>query len=98
MSSVQIQETRKAQNIAAATEALKEAGMPTPRTDEALAEPIIADDHKMAAGYGDLAESYARLSRALDHVVNHVIPSQDAEIERLKARDAEPSGKAQPKK
>ena len=91
------QETRKAQNIAAAVEALRDSGMPTPRTDEALAEPLIGDDHKLAALVGDMAESYARLSRALDHVDTHVIASQDKEIERLQKRVTELSETAQPK-
>lgn len=80
------QENRKANNIAAAVEAMRESGMPTPRTDEALAEPVIGDDHKVAAIAGDLAESCARLSQALDHVDTHVTPSQKKELERLQAR------------
>ena len=61
MSSVQIQETRKAENMAAAVEAIKETGLPTPRTDEALPEPFLADEHKLVALVGDMAEGFVLL-------------------------------------
>jgi hypothetical protein len=91
------QETRKAQNMTAAVEALRDSGMPTPRTDEAEMEPIIGDDHRLAALVGDLAESYARLSRALDHVDTHVVASQDKEIERMQKRVDKLENTAKPK-
>ncbi len=89
MSSVQIQETRKAENMAAAVEAIKETGLPTPRTDEALAEPFLADEHKLVALVGDMAEGFVRLHTAYNHTAGQIDPSQDTEINRLQQRVGE---------
>jgi hypothetical protein len=86
MSSVQIQETRKAENMAAAVEAIKETGLPTPRTDEALPEPFLADEHKLIALVGDMAEGFVRLHTAYNHTAGQIDPSQDSEIKRLQKR------------
>ena len=100
MSGTMIQATRKAQNIAAAAEAMREAGMPTARTDEALAEPLIGDDHVLAALMGDMAEGFAQVAGALNHTIDHVIPSQDAELARLRESvgGEKPKEEEQPKR
>ncbi len=106
MSSTMIQQTRLARNIAAAAEAIKEAKPDHERLDEVEAEPLIADDHKIAAIVAELAEMAALQQRAFDHMADHVDPSQDKEIERLRKRVEELEGssagakkpKASPKK
>jgi len=89
MSSVQVQETRKAQNFAAAAEAVKEAKPDTGRLDEAEAEAFIADDNRIVALLAELAETVARQEKAFNHLATHVVPSQDKEIEQLQKRVAE---------
>jgi len=89
MSSPQIQNTRKAVNLAAAVEAVKETGLPTPRIDEALPEPFLADEHKLVALVGDMAEGLVRLHAAFNHTAGQIDPPQDTEIERLRERVAE---------
>jgi hypothetical protein len=89
MSSPQIQNTRKAVNLAAAVEAVKETGLPTPRIDEALPEPFLADEHKLLALVGDMAEGLVLLHRAYNHTAGQIDPSQDTEIDRLQQRVGE---------
>jgi uncharacterized coiled-coil protein SlyX len=86
MSSVEMRELRKATNIAAAAEALRETKPDTFRLDEALGEALIGDDHRIAAIVAELAETVARQEKAFNHLVGHVIASQDKEIERLQKR------------
>ncbi len=92
------QETRKAQNIEAAVEAIKGTKPDTLRLDEALAEPIIGDDHRIAALVAELAETVARQDRTITHLVDHVIASQDKEIEQLRERVEKPKASGATKK
>ncbi len=89
MSSVQVQETRKAEALTAAVEAIRETGLPTPRTDEAEMEPLLADEHKLIALVGDMAEGFVRLHTAYNHTAGQIDPSQDTEINRLQQRVGE---------
>ncbi len=99
MSSVQVQETRKAQNIQAAAQAVRETKPDTFRLDEALGELLIGDDHKVVAIVVELAETVARQDRAITHLVDHVIAGQDKKIERLQERVEKPkSGSGATKK
>jgi uncharacterized coiled-coil protein SlyX len=86
MSSFLVQEQRKAGYIADAAEAVKEAKPDTGRLDEVLAEPLIGDEHRLAALVAELAEQVLRQERAIEHVGTHVVASQDKEIERLQKR------------
>lgn len=86
MSSPQVQLQKQAQNIAAGVEAVRDAGLPTPRSDEVAPEPMVSDQQRIAAGIGDVGENLARLSRALGHMDTHITSSQDKEIERLRER------------
>jgi uncharacterized coiled-coil protein SlyX len=92
-----IQQTRLARNIAAAAEAVKEMKLTHERLDEAAAEPLIADDHKIAAIVAELAEMVALQQRAFDHLSDHVLAAQDKEIERLRERVSELEGAKKPK-
>jgi len=99
MSSPQIQNTRKAQNIPAAAEAIREMKPDTFRLDEALGELLIGDEHKVVAIVAELAETAARQDRAITHLVDHVIAGQDKEIGRLRERVEKPkSGSGATKK
>jgi len=101
-----IQQTRLARNIAAAAEAVKEMKLTHERLEEVEAEPLIADDHRIAAIVAELAEMVVLQQRAFDHMADHVDPSQDKEIERLRKPVEELEGssagakkpKASPKK
>lgn len=86
MSSTMIQEQRKAQAIAAAMEAIKEAKPDAGRIEEVEAEPLIADDRKIAVIVAELAEMVALQQRAFTHLADHVLAAQEAEIERLRER------------
>ncbi len=86
MSSVEAQLQRKARNIEAAAETLRETKPDTSRMDEALGEFLIPDDHRIAAIVAELAEQVQRQDRAIDHLGTHVVASQDKEIERLQKR------------
>ncbi len=83
MSSFLVQETRKAQNIQVAAEAVREMKPDTFRLDETLGELLIGDEHKVVAIVAELAETVARQDRTITHLVDHVIASQDKKIEQL---------------
>ena len=101
-----IQQTRLARNIAAAAEAVKEMKLTHERLDEVEAEPLIADDHKIAAIVAELAEMVALQQRAFDHMADHVQAAQEADLRLLRERVEELEGssagakkpKASPKK
>jgi len=106
MSSTMIQEQRKAQAIAAAMEAIKEAKPDAGRIEEVEAEPLIADDRKIAVIVAELAEMVALQQRAFDHMADHVQAAQEADLRLLRERVEELEGssagakkpKASPKK
>src|SRR5215207_9188424 len=97
MSHPTVQLARQQQNILDAVEALREAGLPTPRSDEVEMEPMVGDEQRFAAAIGDGCENLARLSRALDHTATHVIPGMDVENERRDVRLDKLEDAAKPK-
>jgi uncharacterized coiled-coil protein SlyX len=92
MSTVQIQQQRTAQAIAAAAEAIREAKPDADRLRQVEAEALIGDFDKIAVIVAELAEQVARQERAFTHLADHVDPSQDKEIERLRERVEELEG------
>jgi predicted methyltransferase len=81
-----IQQTRLARNIAAAMEAVKEMKLAHERLEEVEAEPLIADDHKIAAIVAELSEQVARQERAFTHLADHVLAAQEADLRLLRER------------
>jgi hypothetical protein len=83
MSSTVVQDQRKAEAIAAAVEAIKETKPDTERLDVALAEPLIADEHKLVALVAEMAEMVARQERTINHLGTHILAEQDTRLEKL---------------
>jgi hypothetical protein len=86
MSTVQIQQQRTAQAIAAAAEAIREAKPDADRLRQVEAEALIGDFDKIAVIVAELAEMVVLQQRAFDHMADHVLAAQEAEIERLRER------------
>jgi hypothetical protein len=92
------QQTRKAQALASARESMRGAGMPTPRTDEAEMEPMLPDEHKLAAIIADLSEGLRQQATATNHVATHIGADLSKRVEQLEsAPKAKPGEKSQPK-
>lgn len=83
MPSMHRQLERKAEAIAAAQEAIRETGLPTPHLDEVEAEPLATDEDKVAGICADLSEAVATLSRGFDHMTTHILAEQDTRLEKL---------------
>jgi uncharacterized protein (DUF305 family) len=53
-----------------------------------MGEILAPDEYRLAALVAELAEMVVRQERAIDHISDQVIASQDAEIRTLKERIA----------
>lgn len=88
MSTVQIQQQRTAQAIAAAAEAIREAKPDADRLRQVEAEALIGDFDKIAVIVAELAEMVALQQRAFDHMADHVLAAQEADLRLLRERVA----------
>jgi hypothetical protein len=85
VSSIEVQQQRKGEAISAAVEAIERSGKPdTPHLDAARAEVLAPDEYRLTAIVAELAEMTVRQERVLNHLEDHVVPSQDKEIQALK--------------
>jgi hypothetical protein len=93
VSDLVIQPQRKAESIRDASELVQAVKPDAERLSLAMQELLIGNEDKIAALVYELAEMCCRLDRALDHISDHVVSSQEQEIRALKKRVAalEPS-------
>jgi hypothetical protein len=92
MSSAQVQLARQQQNILDAVAALREADLPTPRSDEVEMEPMVSDTQRLAAALGDVGEHIGRQETAIGHLADHIAADLTKRVEKLEQPE-----KAQPK-
>jgi nucleoid-associated protein YejK len=93
MSDILTQQRRKAQNLDAAIEAIREAKPDTDRMDEALGEAFIPDEDKLTAIVAELAEAFARQERAFGHLTDHVAADLTKRVEQLEKSEAPPKAR-----
>ena len=94
MSSIEVQQQRKAEAIRDAAELIRRSKPDTEHLSAAMAEPVLPDVDKLAAIASELAEMVVRQERAVDHLEGQVLAAQEKEIEALHKRveDLEKSG------